>query len=313
MTGPGGGYPTDPHRPDEVTVRLPGRPLPPPPGGPGPGWPRPVPPQRGPSRVKWLAVGAAVLAAISVTTAVVVSVRSDGGDQPSAAATGGEDPADEAGGGEGAAADPSAGADAPALLDVAGLEAVLPPSGDLLSYLGLPADQEVRRFERTINLDYATDVHNCGPVANPYDGSAYRGSGYTSVRYSFVRDPIDQDAPWNQRVWAGGVIFHTADAAKAMYTKLKGTFESCAGRTVNLKTADQDFDVFWAVGPATTDGDGVTSVLNFEEGADSWRCAHAVAQRSNALIEVVDCKHGATTERGVGLVKQMLAKIATPQ
>ncbi len=250
-----------------------------------------------------------MLAVIAVTFAVVVTLRPDGGgDEAPPAVASGEQSAGEFGD----AAETSAPADAPDLIDTAGLEALLPENSQLLSFLGLPADREVMRYERTMNLEYAADVHNCGPVTSPYDVNAYRGSGYTSVRYSFVRDPDENISPFIQRAWVGGIAFHNAEAAQAMHAKLTGIFESCAGRTVNLKTTDDDNDVFWGIGAVTT-ADGITSVLNFQEASDDWRCAHSVAQRSNVMLVVMDCSRGGDVGRSVELVEQMLAKIEAPQ
>ncbi len=296
MTDPYRGYPYGPNPSDDATVRIPG-----PPGAPAPMWGSPPPPPRGrgPNVVKWAALTSAVVAVIAVTVAVVVSVR--GGESSNVSAEG-QAPAAPTGAG-------AAGAD---LLDQSAFEAAIPSSDALLNQLGLPPSSEVKHRENIVDAKYPVDAQ-CGPVATPFDAVAYRGSGYASVRYLTVRDPADGKVDATRVSWVGGALFPNVTSAAAAFNKVTSAMQSCAGMTVNLKSADDDGDSFWIVGKPVTDADGIVTIVNTGEGGDGWRCGRAVALRTNVIAESVDCKIDAGTDGAVGLVKLLTAKIGGPQ
>lgn len=136
-----------------------------------------------------------------------------------------------------------------------------------------------------------------------YEGTGYTGVAGRKVRRRGVRsfDEVDQ----------GVVAFPSADAASRFVVRTVLGWERCAD--VHLGVSDPPPDhpvtVYFTLGFTSTRGD-VATVVNTVEGGEGMVCAHAMASRSNVVIDVHVCGTAITGAQPAAVLNAIATKVA---
>lgn len=287
---------TDPWRGEERTVAIPPRgSYGPPPGaqpwaaprfdGPTPpGWPPgqvPAPwpavpaPKQG-RRALWflLAAGVALIAVVAAVVAVTVRHVDAAPDGRASS------PPNES---------TSAPAPSPAArpVPVSALSGLLLTLPELATVSGSATVTGGKGDGETIYEALSTDVivdQDCVSLM-PAEQAAYQGSGYISARQQFLAGTSP-----DRKIAQTLVSFPDADSAARYVSSAGTTWEKCANRNINLRSADADTarNSFWAVG-TVTEADGILRTSRVQEGGAGWACQVALAARNNVVVDFYIC------------------------
>lgn len=257
----------------------------------GPGW-APGPPQPPPRRglPTWVAVAGVLVALLVVVGLVFAAVKVMGSD------SGQTDTADGSDAAETTTSSPEA------TIPVADLKGLLPSVSQVQSTLQL-TDLEVKddwSDARSLRPDDRVSDGSCLGTQYTSEGTVYTGSGFTAMR--------------GERLERKGTIvattvtgFPSAGDAAALVDKSTQTWKNCAGKPLTRYFSSLDESESWMLGTAEVN-EGVLHVLNFEEGGEGWACSHALADKTNVVIETLVCGVGVTDE-GSRLIDEVLSSM----
>ncbi|WP_158240418.1 sensor domain-containing protein [Mycobacterium hubeiense] len=185
----------------------------------------------------------------------------------------------------------------------------VPLADDKLTGL-LSAPEEVAEavgaHAMTISGDKAemqgTDGRNadnaCIGLLGAREDSAYKGSGWTSVRYRGTTDSGE-----DKRIGQVVVAFPDAAAAAGFVAKQQEVWtQQCANRVIDKLTAAESKKVNYAVGDVTNDDGILTATFHSEGGGNT--CVRGLAWRNNIVIDVIAC--------GVDMPKSVMAGLVVP-
>ncbi|MDP7707421.1 sensor domain-containing protein [Mycobacterium sp. TY815] len=113
--------------------------------------------------------------------------------------------------------------------------------------------------------------------------TGYEGSGYTAVA---GRKLHESSAHHTHEIDEAVVAFPSADAAARFVVRTALDWERCFDIHLGVSNPHPDpVTVFYTLGFPSTSGD-VATVVNTLEGGEGAVCAHAIASRSNVVIDV---------------------------
>jgi serine/threonine kinase PknH len=125
---------------------------------------------------------------------------------------------------------------------------------------------------------------------------AYEASGFVDTRGK----KMDDDTNFYE-VDQAVVAFESASAAEAFIVSAKRAWQSCAGRNVTYTGTGGQSDA-WLIGVPRTVGD-ITAINN--ETPEGLICGHAMATRSNVVVDVQACGQH-VTDQAVDIVKAII-------
>ncbi len=175
----------------------------------------------------------------------------------------------------------------PAPVAVTDLAGLLPGPSELAAAAGTGARAAFRRIDRLF-VDHIADEDCLGAVSTGSD-DVYQGSGWVAARAESLVPPGD-NTDSERGTWVAVVSYPDAAGASAMYTKLVGIENRCAGRSVNTRDISNpaDHDYFTVIG-RPSENDGVAVISRTDEGGEGWGCENATTARNNVVITAGVC------------------------
>jgi serine/threonine kinase PknH len=128
---------------------------------------------------------------------------------------------------------------------------------------------------------------------------AYAASGYIGTRGK----KIDADRTRSE-VDQAVVGFENSSAAETFVDAAKRAWQSCAGRNVTYTGTDGERQP-WLIGVPRTVGE-ISAIDNVTP--DRWTCGHAMATRSDVVVDVDACGYD-VTDQAVDIVKAIITVV----
>jgi hypothetical protein len=128
---------------------------------------------------------------------------------------------------------------------------------------------------------------------------AYRGSGYIAVRGQLLKEPGDQFQHW---VDQGVVAFGSAADADNYVVTATEVWRKCSHQFFSVIYPKEPTET-WEIGSMRVSG-GVATVSKYAEGGDGWSCSHAMAAKSNVVVDLAACSM-AVTDQATKLVDEI--------
>jgi serine/threonine kinase PknH len=134
--------------------------------------------------------------------------------------------------------------------------------------------------------------------------AGYHGSGYVALAGSMMQEPgKDYEHYVDQAV----VQFVDARTAQNFVESVTRAWQPCAGRPITISYPAAPSEK-WLLGAPVTEY-GITAIKQSESAPDSWSCQHAIAARSNVVIDVQAVGFDVTDE-AVRIVASIAERIA---
>ncbi len=242
-----------------------------------PGWP--VRPRRS-GRRRIVAAAAAAVALVAAAVVAIVAARS-GPTKPTAGTTSTSPP-------------PTVAEDR--------LDSILLTPQELDTILGTDGLQPKGSIDRAPSV-WRSSVPDCDEASNPGLDSAYRGSGYTSIRYEVLTQQGDNPA---NGAFQAASTFGSADQALAFVKNAATKMGACAGRSISDAEGTHTFQTTY--GKLVGDAPAIT-LLHTEAGA--MTCQRALRAVSNVVIDVSACGYH-ISDQGQQMADKMAAKVTGP-
>jgi serine/threonine kinase PknH len=125
---------------------------------------------------------------------------------------------------------------------------------------------------------------------------AYEASGYVAA----LGKKIDVDTITSE-VDQAVIAFESTSAAKVFIDKARRAWQSCAGQKVTYTRTDGQAQL-WRIGAPRTIGE-ITAIDNHAAGG--WICGHAMATKSQVVVDVDACGYDVTDE-AINIVKAII-------
>jgi hypothetical protein len=161
--------------------------------------------------------------------------------------------------------------------------------------------------ERAVALDPGQTVSgnaSCLGAAFSAMADVYRGTGYVTALGQRVTQPDDTA---DYIAFQFVALYPGAGGAQRFVRESEVAWRACAGNPVSVKQSDTVTDT-WTIGDTVT-GNGVVSVLNYQEGGDGWACSRSLADRSNVVADVAVCGADVDTAASADVVTEIVDKI----
>lgn len=248
-----------------------------------PGWPPanyPPMPRRGNPRGKWAVIGAAAGAVTITVSAVAILATGDKSD-----------------------ALPDNTTHAPSVVAAPSPAATNPtptpqPTVAIDALPGLLLDPAVvNNIEGTTTIalepdpnggnafqDVQTDRPECQGIEHPAMLATLQGSGWMAAPNQVLHEP---GKDWNHLITNAVIDFPNPILANDFATKQAQAWARCDGRTLTANAPGEAPNT-WSVG-ATTNHNGMLSVLFTQEGDPTWACQRALTARNNIVVDTRSC------------------------
>jgi hypothetical protein len=189
------------------------------------------------------------------------------------------------------------------------LAALIPTGAQIAELIGRPNFVVKTTYPILQQLpDIAISDPKCFGVIYATTENEYRGSGYHAV-YGMLGD--DPDTAFAPDVVVGVTTFDDAQAARRLVDGETAKWRDCANRPLQDTSLKSSFALTWvAAAPAVADG--VRTVTRTLEGQRGYGCTHALAARSNVVVDADVCAPDATAtpQLAATLVNMISDKIA---
>ncbi|HEY7052375.1 MAG TPA: sensor domain-containing protein [Mycobacterium sp.] len=179
---------------------------------------------------------------------------------------------------------PPAAAPAARTVGAQDLEALLLPADDVRTVMDGPDIDVQETYDQMPPSTVGYDPPECARAAYNVVEAGYRDSGFIAARGAVMQEP--DDAQLLHVVDQGIVTFPTADAATDYVTKTVQTWRGCAGKPFTASRPEAA--EHWTFGDVTENG-GISAIPKTVDGDTGWSCSHAIAAKSNAVIDVSAC------------------------
>lgn len=195
----------------------------------------------------------------------------------------------------------------PVPIGVADLAGLLPGPSEFAAAAGTGPRAAFRRIDRLF-VDHIADEDCLGAVSTASD-DVYQGSGWMAARAESLVPP-GENTDSERGTWVGVVAYPDAARASAMYAKLVGIENKCAGRSVNTRDTNnpEDRDYFTLIG-RPSEHDGVAVISRTDEGGEGWGCQNATTVRNNVVITAGICGNYVDPSVVESIVDKIAAKV----
>ena len=158
--------------------------------------------------------------------------------------------------------------------------------------------------------DWSTSVSdtNCLAIDGPAQEKVYANTGWTAIRGQRLDDSVDDSKRRKHYAIQAVVAFPSARDAAAFYDSSAQTWPACSNRRFSDLNPGKP-DTVWTVS-GTSNGNGMLTATQVQEGGDGWTCQRALTTRNNVAIDIVTCSYTQSGAVAVGVAQQIAAKVA---
>ena len=165
-------------------------------------------------------------------------------------------------------------------------------------------------FSGKVMWDWSTTMSdtNCLAIDGPAQDKVYANTGWTAIRGQRLDDSVDDSKRRKHYAIQAVIAFPSAHDASAFYDTSTQTWPACSNRRFSDLNPGKP-DTVWTVS-GTTNGNGMLTTSQVQEGGDGWTCQRALTVRNNVAIDIVTCSYRLADAVAVSVAQQIATKVA---